>query len=311
MSSDTTDITSPVLSARNRLMATGRYLGDSSISDKVQWVREGHGHVLALLPIAEDRPDATAADSCPVEADLDFVQRPLSPQCATLSAIARIDREDFWLTSDGGYQGPNSVWKEFLQVKPSCALTDPGSQTVPSDFGIILQTLQKITDKCVTPGYTAGRSFFSPSDDSPTRFKLRHKLFEGLDADLEYDDEFDRPSTDAFSMERWPLTKEKNRAELIALKPTHRILPIPAYDVAGDLIKPSAYRRSLQDAIVEVHFTMSHWGIAKAKRDVYGGEIHLIRVLVPPSGPSRIERKRRIPLHIEIDELPPRKKCSV
>ncbi|KIK11918.1 hypothetical protein PISMIDRAFT_78579, partial [Pisolithus microcarpus 441] len=214
---------------------------------------------------------------------------------AILSAIARIDNHDFWLTSDGGYQGPDSVWKEFLEVKPSCALTDPGLQPAAADFPIVLRTLQKITEKCVTPGYSAGRSFFAPSKTTATRFKLRHKLFEGLDPDIDDDDESDGPTSDAFSMERWPLTKEKNRAELMALKSTHRILPVPAYDIAGDLIKPSAYRRSLQDAIVEIHFTMSHWGIAKTKQDVYGGEIQLIRVLVAPTAPSSAGKKRRLP----------------
>lgn len=62
-------------------------------------------------------------------------------------------------------------------------------------------------------------------------------------------------------------------------KNTHRIFPIPAYDLGGDLLKPTTYRRYLQGALVEIHFTLMHWGIAGIKRDVYGGEIEFIRVL--------------------------------
>ncbi|KIK22942.1 hypothetical protein PISMIDRAFT_45642, partial [Pisolithus microcarpus 441] len=85
---------------------------------------------------------------------------------------------------------------------------------------------------------------------------------------------------------------QRERVGLMAMTPTHHILPIPAYDVAGDLIRPSAYHCSLQHAIVEVHFTLSHWAIVKAKCDVYRGEIQMICVLVPPTGPSPIDRKR-------------------
>lgn len=115
--------------------------------------------------------------------------------------------------------------------------------------------------------------------------------------------------SDPFSFERWPLTRERHRADLLNLKNTHRILPIPAYDLANDLLKPSTYRRYLQGALVEIHFSLSHWGIAGVKRDVYGGEIELIRLLEPPLGSTSPDRKRKIPLHLAPDE-PPHKKCA-
>ncbi|KAI6017994.1 hypothetical protein BKA83DRAFT_4127944 [Pisolithus microcarpus] len=273
MSSNINPTSTPVISTRNHLLAMGIYLDDSSIYDRLQWVHEGHGHVLSFLPVAEDRPDGGAVppDSSTAEDDPagdESPQCPLSPQYAILSAI-----------------GPNNVWKEFLEVKPSFALSDPGLQPAASDLPIILQTLQKITENCVTPGYS-----------------LCHKLFKGLEGNSDDEGDSDGPTSDAFSMECWPLTKEKTHTELVALKSTHRILPLPAYDLARDLIKPSAYHHCLQDAIVEIHFTMSCWGIAKTKRDIYGGEIWLIRMLVPPTAPSSTGRKCHLPLHIEIEE---------
>ncbi|KAI6117331.1 hypothetical protein EV401DRAFT_1970065 [Pisolithus croceorrhizus] len=55
---------------------------------------------------------------------------------------------------------------------------------------------------------------------------------------------------------------------------SHHLLPVPAYDVAGRLLTPTAYRRCLEGAIAEVHFTLLHRAI-----DAYGGHIVFIRVL--------------------------------
>ena len=89
-----------------------------------------------------------------------------------------------------------------------------------------------------------------------------------------------------FTMEKWPLTYEDTRAELDKLRETHRIVPIPAYDLQGKLIKPDAYRHSLQNALVELHFNLSHWFItAKGGNpgsDVFAADINMIRVIAPP-----------------------------
>ncbi|KAI6034773.1 hypothetical protein BKA83DRAFT_4121811 [Pisolithus microcarpus] len=66
-----------------------------------------------------------------------------------------------------------------------------------------------------------------------------------------------------------PPTREGNRAEVLAFKSTQYTHPAPAHDTVGDLIQPSAYCRSFQDAIVELHFTMSRGGTA---RDSVRGE---------------------------------------
>lgn len=113
-------------------------------------------------------------------------------------------------------------------------------------------------------------------------------------------------SADAFSFERWPLTKEKNRVELLALKTTHHIVPLPAYDLANDLIRPGGYRRLLQGAIVEVHFTLSHWAIATTKHDVYGGDIDKISLLDPPTWTS-LTKKRKIAFHLDTEDTPSQK----
>lgn len=327
MSTDANAVLTRVLNARNSLLASGRYLGDPSIVDRLEWVRDGRGHVLTYTPPATDNFSAepndedTAGESdVPACSETTDVVAPSEsehanntglsarPQGVVLSAIACIDHDDFWLTADGGYHAATLVCRELLDVKPSCALATPGLEPVRSDFATVLQNLRQITEKCTTPGYASGKSFFTGDIPNTTRFKLRHQLFEALQGDGDHDDA--PPKDDPYSFERWPLTRERNRAELLTLKNTYRIVPIPAYDPAGDLLKPSTYRRYLQGALVEIHFTLTHWGIAGVKRDVYGGEIEKIRVLEPPVGSSSPDRKRKIPLRLESDGGPNKKRAT-
>ncbi|KAI6025247.1 hypothetical protein PISMIDRAFT_102069 [Pisolithus microcarpus 441] len=301
-----------IINARDRLMASGLYLGDSTITNNLRWVRSGRADILcSVADVVSDGDDTTANTT--------------ANEPAILRAIVRIDSADFWLTADGGYLGPNSIWKEIVDVKPSCTVTDPGIDPVTSDFAVVIHVLQQLTANCVTPGYTSGKSFFSTKDLGTPRFKLCHTLFQvrGLveevneetitpvtsdvtpttpdKSDTSITPEQHCPPSDAFSLELWPLTKEKNRAELLALKNTHHIVPLPAYDLSNDIIRPASYRRILQGAIVEVHFTLSHWAIATAKRDVYGGDIQRIRLLVPPTWSSST-KKRKIPFHLDTEE---------
>ncbi|KAI5986465.1 hypothetical protein EDD15DRAFT_2200065 [Pisolithus albus] len=98
------------------------------------------------------------------------------PEPAVLTAIAHIDHNDFWLMSDGGYQGPGSVWKDILDVKPLCALTKPSLEPLDSDFATMLSTFCLLMQNCITAGYGLGKSLFGNDNLNPTRFKLRHCL---------------------------------------------------------------------------------------------------------------------------------------
>ncbi|KAI5998458.1 hypothetical protein EDC04DRAFT_2909404 [Pisolithus marmoratus] len=232
-----------VLDVHNHLMSLPSYLGKPSVSADFHWLHDGHGHILIHVP--EAISDTIASASAPSSDDQDQTnsspETPLSlpPNPAILSAIVCIDHKDFWLMSNGGYQGPNAVWTDILHVKLSCALSNPGIEPVLSDFPHMLQNLPLLTECCVTPGFTSGKRLFCTDRQGLARFKLHHKLFEVVDTDLASNEPGALPA-DLFSFELWPLTKEKNWAELLALKGSHH-LPMPAYDIAGCLIMPSAY----------------------------------------------------------------------
>ena len=107
--------------------------------------------------------------------------------------------------------------------------------------------------------------------------------------------------------ENWPLTDKSARDELEELRSTHCVVLIPAYNIQGNLIKPAAYRRCLENALVELHFNLTHWSIAGKKglpgNDVFTADIPLIRVIAPPCSSAVVTPKRR-QISLFIDLLP-------
>ena len=88
-----------------------------------------------------------------------------------------------------------------------------------------------------------------------------------------------------FCIENWPAFSDAARGGLDSIRQTHRVIPIPAYDVEGKLIDPHYHCRHLEGALAEVHFNLTHWSISRQGvpgKDVYTADIALIRVLVPP-----------------------------
>ena len=119
-----------------------------------------------------------------------------------------------------------------------------------------------------------------------------------------------------YTAAEWPVTHEATREELEELMNTHRIRPIPVWDENQDFIQPDAYRRCLEEAIVEVHFTLTHWPIAGKRgtpgSDAFVGEIETMRVLVPPQVISRgANKKRKLKLRLESGSSANNKKQKV
>lgn len=98
-----------------------------------------------------------------------------------------------------------------------------------------------------------------------------------------------------FEVENWPVRRDAAKQELNKLKDTHVVIPIPAYDLAGQLIQPQDYETKLRGAIVLLKFHMNHWKIQN--KHYFTADIQKIRVLAPPKGPVEhdtptVKRKR-------------------
>ena len=152
-----------LLHVHQSLSTSPFYLANEAVLDHVQWVRDGHANRLLVKP--EESTNSARND-------------PSNLPLAKLSAIVKIDRDDFWLTSDAGYRKPSVVWKSLADVKPSCAITIPNMQPAKMDYARVVDNLRTLQGKITTPGYQMGKGFFLAARGDVQRFKLRHILFE-------------------------------------------------------------------------------------------------------------------------------------
>lgn len=85
---------------------------------------------------------------------------------------------------------------------------------------------------------------------------------------------------------------------LQAISLTHNSRPLRAYDDSGQYIEPEKVNETIKDCLVELHFTVKHYGIIKTtepKYDTFTGEIQQIVILekAPPKMKSRYEKSLR------------------
>ena len=82
------------------------------------------------------------------------------------------------------------------------------------------------------------------------------------------------------------------------MKPTHLVIPIPAYDMHCALIEPGSLRRMLEGAVVQVRLMLRHWSINGKKSgekpaDSYVADLKDL-VLIPPPPTMVSPRKRKV-----------------
>ena len=110
---------------------------------------------------------------------------------------------------------------------------------------------------------------------------------------------FDISFKDVWTMSNWPVINVEAEDERERLSATHRPVPLPAYDVDGELISPARCRESLAGAIVRVSFTLTHWFISSGSNDdrssmnSFVADVHSIRQLVTPLSSKLTPKKRK------------------
>ena len=96
-------------------------------------------------------------------------------------------------------------------------------------------------------------------------------------------------------MAKWPTINRAakvGKAELLNAK-THELIPVPAYDLQGNLIRPEDYKSVLPGSVVRVGFRLTHWHIKERRNDpasnTFIADIESLRVLVkaPAMSPRR------------------------
>jgi hypothetical protein len=102
-------------------------------------------------------------------------------------------------------------------------------------------------------------------------------------------------------MSNWPVKTYDAAVEREKLIPTHRPIPLPAYDIDGKLIAPDACRDALAGAIARVIFTLSHSFNDNSKdrspsSNCFAADVQSVRVLIKPEVQSISSKKRKIAL---------------
>lgn len=98
------------MESQQHLSQTDLYFGGDSITE--------HGYVMDAWidwSSKETANDETLEDR--------------QPEIPTLTVIVRVNRNDFWMTSDGEHARPSTVWKDLAEVKLTCAVCSPEPRT--------------------------------------------------------------------------------------------------------------------------------------------------------------------------------------
>ena len=117
-----------------------------------------------------------------------------------------------------------------------------------------------------------------------------------------------------FALAGWPIIHaeaEDARQEMLRQK-THQVIPLPAYDIKGNLIRPDTYKCRLAGALARVSFTLSHWYITSAQERIHSfvADVKSIRILMDPVIPKKPTKRKTAKRDTEIASPSKRHRAS-
>ncbi|KAF8520056.1 hypothetical protein JB92DRAFT_3111911 [Gautieria morchelliformis] len=280
-----------------KLTDLGYYLGHGDIATKVAFIAGGH------------MGDRLVAHDDVNDSQLEEVG---------LSLVGEVSHDGAWPTPEGAYcpasklnpgEKITSVKARFELVTPS----DPKLALFKQDWEKYLTNIHSIHEaalkdcthrtECKEPVQNAGCLIVrhplvieqTANDDMTESSNEGEDLSEGEKALMMQ-----------ISFNGWPVSHAW-RKELDAVKATHDVNPLPAYDIDHNMIAPKDYERCLLGAAVEVHVTLIHYLIGK-KGSTMVADLREMIVLRPPrrlpqsptkqsliAGPSSISPKKQRP----------------
>ncbi|KAJ7726973.1 hypothetical protein B0H14DRAFT_2640996 [Mycena olivaceomarginata] len=167
--------------------------------------------------------------------------------------------------------------QSFTDVKLNCPAVVPSQMPVyVNDFTDVVGNIQWFMAQSETAGYSK-QGIFSAIETQKQSIKLRHVLFQKVNGE---------PSNQRRHREHREVAidNENTCKAATELKKNHRIIPLPVYDIHGNLIHPTQYRDTLKGAVVQVTVLLKHWNITVKdnvnRRDTYTADIKNLHVLV-------------------------------
>lgn len=169
-----------LIAARERLVASKLYLGDTTIRDHVEWLRDGRAHRLVVkTEVTAQRIEQHEAEPpTPSPADEDSESPPLEMAC--VSMVGTVSDEDFYLVSDANWR-PSTFAPDFSAARATGSIGAPGPEVDPfaADHKEALENLLYLQGLVATPGFVSQKGMLVGPDSAP-RVKFRHILFEVL-----------------------------------------------------------------------------------------------------------------------------------
>ncbi|KAF9789202.1 hypothetical protein BJ322DRAFT_1017915 [Thelephora terrestris] len=317
---------------REGIMDRGEYLADQTVLERVAWEPYGHGQRLTVIPLPSSTPSPCECDGTPSPANCNRVANdppddaalttndnsdpspepvdvPASPPVpAVLMIVTQLVPGMSWLYPDGCWTGPTRFVDNFTNLKLLCTGGPPTHPRFVNDYATLIANLNSIMDRIKDSSNGRNTIVSGPAN----YIRVRHRLFvEYEDADsadpageflqrLSLNRSLKLP-VDAAYTRVWPTSTTTAAEALASAAETHRVEPLPAYDLNGVLMEPQYYTRRLDGATVVLHFELSHHPICKSREgapvDTFSARVVQIRVILPPTGasPATPRKKKLLP----------------
>jgi hypothetical protein len=269
------------------------YIASQDFHDRLEWFETQNCHILAR------KHDILEYERKHLEHALDprGSSQPPSPPAANLTAIVQFDKyyRNF-LTADSGWTPRSGI--PFADIRPSAvARPPPGAPALAKDFQVGYDHIVESMRACPSGEGTIvlrPTGVIDPKKPEGFGFKVSHRVFvvshpsfsQPVNMRLIETQKKDSDDDDDGIIGTWPVGPQA-APELENIKWTHRAIPIPAFNIAGQAIPPAHYATELRGATVSLKFHLKHWVIRN--KHTFTADIESIQVLVaaPPPTPKK------------------------
>ncbi|KAJ8519659.1 hypothetical protein ONZ45_g3411 [Pleurotus djamor] len=286
------------------------YLGSASMSESLEWIRDGHtdrlvGKSTALIAAVGGEAVDKEATNNPDNAVETVVQEP-----AVLSIVACVSEKDLWVATDGFWSGPKAYpdgrMSRFEDIKMSFMVEPVVCDGYEQDWMAYITNAGAIQGKVASRNSLRSGFLLPKGIDGLSKLKFRHAIFSEVDdSESQAEDEDPEGENDertdlaTWSFDNWPVRASAQDAlETLKEAKTHQLNPLPLFGEDGKLVSPNEYRKRLQGATVAIKFMLVHHFIKNKNFDSFAADIVNIDIISPAKPKPKVvvqspSRKRK------------------
>ncbi|THG99156.1 hypothetical protein EW026_g3140 [Hermanssonia centrifuga] len=183
--------------------------------------------------------------------------RPSEPSPAVFSAVVRIDEDCPYLRSDSGWR-PGG-YSTFAKSKQSFIGRRTQYDLFRDDYSYTMDNLIALYQKDCKRELKKSKGVFVPQGEDAEGLKFRNTLFTRVGERKESDKLTKNNPEAPLTIDYWPTHSDDCTRELEILKANYVVNHLRAYNISGNLIFPTEYRKELEGATCAIYFTLKHW----------------------------------------------------